>query len=139
MESGASESRDGLHRRRLIRRCDTSRASRVGGMRASFATLFVVVVVIVIVVTAVTGSLFRVGMAHGRIGTSSLLRSAWGTIMSCGINSGNIIFGGISFLSSGTTVSAVPTSGRSRCRLRRCFAHFVCDITKVKEDKKAGR
>jgi hypothetical protein len=136
MESRTSESRDRLHSRRLIGRRDTSRASKVGRMRTGFATLFVVVV---IVVTVVTVSLFRVGMAHGRIGASALLRSAWGTIMSCRVNCGNIILRGISFLSSGTTVSGVPASGRSCCRLRGRFTHFVCDITNVKENKKAGR
>jgi hypothetical protein len=88
-------------------------------VRAIFATMLVV-----IVVTAVSSSLFRVVVAYESIGASSFLRSAWGTIISRGINSGNVVLGGIGLLSCRTAVTAIPATSRSCRRLRWRLTHF---------------
>lgn len=51
--------------------------------------MLVVVVVVIVTIVCIPGSLFRIGMAQlrmRRIGASSLLRSSWSAIVTCGIN-----------------------------------------------------
>jgi len=128
MESGSGKGRDRLHGWRLMRWSVTARPSRLGWVRTILPTVLVVVVIVIIV--CIPRSLFRIGMAQlrmRRIGTSSLLRSSWSAIVTCGINWGDVIFRGISLLSSRTAITAtVTTTDGSGCRLRWGLTHLVC-------------